>query len=206
MRHTHSAFTLSRISTSPLPVPLLVGMLLLATGCSSTHRVAESSGEQEVIRSDNYRYSRVTQEVSGETVRVSLWDGREMKLENLYIGPDSTTGTLPQGEKKTVPTSALQEIEVINRGTGFLQGAGLGLGATFVVTLFSASTAESDFGQSFAVLMGLVASVPAALLGGTSGAVRGQREVYRFPKSPSHLDTTSVFTEEQALKGRRQRN
>jgi len=115
MQHTHSAFTFSQ----HLLVPLLAGMLLLATGCSSTHRVMEPSSEQRASQLDAYDYSRVTEEVSGKTVTAFLRDGREMELQNLYVRPDSTMGTGPDGDQISFPTSMVKKVESKKRGGDF---------------------------------------------------------------------------------------
>ena len=190
--HTHSTLTIAR---PPIfLVPLLAGMLLLATGCSSTHRVMEPSGEpsggREASRSEAYGYSRVTEDVSGETVRVFLRDGREMELENLYVGPDSTTGTLPQGGKKTVPTSALQEIEVVNRGTGFLQGAGIGIAVPLASGVLGSAMEDDELIPAWAI--GAVLSVPGGLVGGIAGLIRGQRKTYRFLEPSSETNSKAI--------------
>ncbi len=201
----HSVFTLSRPSTPLLLVPLLAGMLLLATGCSSTHRVTEPSGGQEASRSDTYGYSQVTEDVSGETVRVSLRNGQWMELENLYVGPDSTTGALPQGGKKTVPTSALQKIEVVDHGIRTLGGVVLAVGGT-LAGLYTMATADDDeFLGELDVLGGLVLTITAPLVG-ASLATQDQGDVYRFPQSPSQSDTTAVSTEDPTERIRRQKN
>lgn len=170
------------LSKTSILIPFLVGMLLVATGCTSTHRVSE--------RGDGY--SRITEKVTGETVQVFLRDGRTMKLRNLYVGANSTRGMRPNGGSRHFPTSALRKIEIVDRGTGFWQGAGIGLGTGLGATLVVVGTEESDFGQAIALVGGLVVSIPLTLIGGGIGAAKGQKEVYRFPKrSPSWNGTTT---------------
>ena len=182
MQRTHSAFTFSRLSTPLFLVPLLAGVLLAATGCTSTHQVSKHSDG----------YSRITEKVTGETVRVVLRDGRAMKLRNLYVGANSTRGTRPQGGSKRFPTSELREIEVVDHGTGFWQGAGLGLGSGLGSTLLLAMTQDSGLGRDLAIIVGLAASVPMGLVGGIIGTIKGQKEVYRFPeRSPKRNLTTA---------------
>ena len=163
-------------------LPLLVGVLLAATGCTSTRQVLKHSDG----------YSRITEKVTGETVRVVLRDGRAMKLRNLYVGANSTRGTRPQGESKRLPTSELRKIEVVDHGTGFWQGAGLGLGTGLGSTLLLAVTQDSGLERDLAIIVGLAASVPMGLVGGIIGKIKGQKEVYRFPeRSPKRNLTTA---------------
>jgi len=153
-------------------LPLLGSMLLVATGCTSTHRVAQHAGG----------YSQVTEDVTGETVRVVLRDGQTMKLKNLYVGADSTRGTRPNGERRRVPTAALRKLTVVDHGTGIVQGAGIGLGTGLGTTLVATGTAEDDLGRAIAFVGGLLVSIPLTVVGGTVGGVIGQKEVYQFPE------------------------
>jgi len=151
---------------------LLGGMLLVATGCTSTHRVAQDTGG----------YSHVTEDVTGETVRVVLRDGQTMKLKNLYVGADSTRGTRPNGERRHVPTAALRKLTVVDHGTGVVQGAGIGIGTGLGTTLIATGTAEDDLGRAIALVGGLLVSIPLTVVGGAVGGIIGQKEVYHFPE------------------------
>ena len=193
MQHTHSAFTFSQ----HLLVPLLAGMLLLATGCSSTHRVMGPSGGQEASRSETYGYSRVTEDVSGETVRVFLRDGQEMELQNLYVRPDSTTGTGPDGDQISFPTSMVKKVESKKRGRGFLEGLGIGAGTAFGSTVLAGFASDDPFGGAAgAALVALAAGPRIAFIGGLTGGViggaAGHRRTYLFPESSPGSDSTGV--------------
>ena len=137
-------------------MPFLVGVLLVANGCTSTHQVSKPSDG----------YSRLTEKLEGETAQVFLHNGQTMRLRNLYVGANSTRGVLPRGGSKRFPTSDLYKIEIVDHGTGFWQGAGLGLGPGLGSTLFLALTEDSGFGRDLAIIMGLAASVPLGLVGG----------------------------------------
>ena len=182
MRHIYSVFTFSRPSTPLLLVPLLAGVLLATTGCTSTHQVSKHSDG----------YSRITEKVTGETVRVFLQNGQTMRLSNLYVGANSTKGTLAQGERKRFPTSELRKTEVVDHGTGFWQGAGLGLGSGLGSTLLLAVTQDSGLERDLAIIVGLAASVPVGLVGGIIGTIKGQKGVYRFPERSSKRNLTTV--------------
>lgn len=114
-------------NSSLILAPVLVSALLTTNGCTSTHRVSERSGA----------YSRITEEVTGEPVQVFLRDGRTLRLTDLYVGVDSTMGAPSQGDRKQFPTSVLRKIEVVDHGTGFWHGAGIGLGTGLGATLVS---------------------------------------------------------------------
>ena len=147
---------------------VLAGLLPLAVGCTSTHQVTrESDG-----------YARVTEDLTGKTVQVTLHDGRTMALKNFYVGPDSTTGTQPRGVDRTFPTSSLYKAEVTERGIGLFQGAGLGI-ATPLATGGVISLFEEDEFIPASALVALL-SVPGGLIGGIIGVIRGHRDVYRF--------------------------
>lgn len=169
MRHSGLLSTVFPSSPSLSLVPLLGGILLTAMGCSSTQTVTNHSDG----------YSRVTEAVARETVTVHFRDGRTLKLKNLYVGPEVTTGVVPAGqeEERSFPTSDIWRITAVDRGTGFLQGAGLGgvgpLGGGLLAQL------QGDgLGADLMTVAGLVLSVPSALVGGIIGAIRGHRTTY----------------------------
>lgn len=167
MRHIHSAFTFSRPSTPLLPVPLLAGVFLVATGCSSTYRITgESDG-----------YSRITEDLTGKTVRVTLRDGRTITLKNLYVGPDSTMGVSLGGNGRVYSTSSLREVEYFSRGMGFLRGAGVGVVGPVAAGLIVGGTG-GDPGSRLGREIGFALSIPGGLLGGLIGMIRGHRKTY----------------------------
>jgi hypothetical protein len=135
----------------------------------------------------------VTEKVAGKTVMVLLRDGREMKLKNLYVGPDSTTGTRPQGEERTFPTSSLKKVEFTNRGRGFLEGFGVGAGTAFGSAVLAGFASDGAFGAS---IMVLVAGAPMAFVGGLAGGViggiAGHQRAYLFPDSSPGSNSTGV--------------
>lgn len=166
-------------------VPLLAGLLLVATGCSSTHQVSRTPSDG---------YARVTEAATGETARVHFRDGRTMKLDNLYVGPDSTTGLPPDsGQDRSFPTPSLQKIELVDRGAGFWQGAGVGLGLGLMNGVVGAASSDDDLlGPAAGFVIGLATGIPLSLVGGLFGAASGQRDVYRFPEHSSRMDPAAV--------------
>jgi len=159
--------------TQVLPelVPLLAGLLLVVAGCNSTHHVS---------RTQPNGYARVTEAAAGETARVHFRDGRTMKLENLYVGPDSATGVSPESPdgNRSFPVAAIRSVEFVNRGAGFLQGLGTGFAVPLGAGMVASATEDEEFIPAWFV--GAVLGVPGGLVGGIVGAIRGQREIYRF--------------------------
>jgi hypothetical protein len=191
MRRTRPAFTFAHTNSSLILAPVLVGLLLAATGCTSIHRVVAPSGGQGERPSDAYGYSRVTEKVAGKTITVLLRDGREMELKNLYVGPDFTTGTRPQGGERTFPTSIVKKVELTNRGRGFLEGFGVGAGTAFGSAVLAGFASDGAFGAS---VMVLVAGAPIAFVGGLAGGViggiAGHQRAYLFPDSSPGSNST----------------
>jgi hypothetical protein len=184
MRHVHSAPTASRLRPPLFLVPLLAGAFLVATGCSSTYRITR----------DSDGYSRVTEDLTGKTVRVTLRDGRTITLENLYVGPDSTMGVSPRGNGRVYPTSSLQEVEYFSRGMGFLRGAGVGVLGPVAAGLVAGGTGR-DPGNRLSREIGLALSVPGGLLGGLIGVIQGHRKTYLIEVPPPDASQSTPGTE-----------
>jgi len=207
MRHINSAFTVSRLNTPLLLVPLLAGTLLLATGCSSTHRVTESTDGQKARRANTHRYSRVTEEVSGKTVRVSLRNGQWREMENLHVGPDSTTGTQPDGNQISFPTSMVKKVEFRKGGRGFLEGLGIGAGTALGSAVLAGFASDGPLGggAAGAALVVLLAGPQIAFIGGLTGGViggaAGHRRTYLFPESSPGSDSTGVTHNTRQARG-----
>jgi hypothetical protein len=164
------------------PVPLLGVLLFLACGCSSTHQVAHTQSDG---------YSRVTEAAYGKTARVHFRDGRTMKLEELYVGADSTTGIGPHGTDRAFSTSTIWKVELVNRGVGFLQGAGAGAAGPLGGALFVQLQGDG-LGADLATVAGLALSVPGALIGGVIGAVHGHWTTYFVKAPPPTADSAAI--------------
>ena len=142
---------------------LLAGLLLVTAGCSSTHHVS---------RNQPNGYAKVTEAAAGETARVHLRDGRTLKIEDLYVGADSTSGILlntPYG-RRTFSTSEIRTVEFVNRGLGSVQGAGVGFGVPFGAGLILGAMQETTLSASLALGAGGVLAVPGSLIGAIIGA------------------------------------
>jgi hypothetical protein len=166
-------------------VPLLAGLLLVAAGCSSTHQVSRTQSDG---------YARVTEAATGETARVHFRDGRTTKLNNLYVGPTSTTGVLPgSGQDQSFPTDSIRKVELIDQGTGFFQGIGIGAGVPAASGLLVGVSEDDQLDGASAMISGFVLSVPGGLIGGVLGAIRGQRKTYRI-QAPSPETNSATAT------------
>lgn len=179
-------FSSVRASTTSTRVPpvLLATLVLLATGCSTTHRVSHDPSNG---------YGKVTNAAAGETARIHLRDGRTTKLDNLYVDADSTTGVTPQGTKRAFPTSAVREIEIVNRGKGILQGAGIGAIPLAIGGLLGASTASGGPNDLPLVPIAIAfLSLPGTFVGGIIGGIRGARETYRFSNASPEADSAQA--------------
>lgn len=174
-RLLHCAYSAASCTGTLRVVPLLSMLLLLACGCSSTHQVSRTPSDG---------YSRVTEAATGKTARVYFWDSRIMQLQDLYVGPDSTTGTLPQGNQISFSTSTLKKVELVDRGTGFLEGVGIGAVSALGSAVLGGFASDGAFG---AAVVGLVAGAPIAFIGGLTGGVvggvAGHQRTYLFPES-----------------------
>lgn len=157
-------------------LPMLLGtLILLATGCVSTHQVSPDAASG---------YNRVTGAAAGETARVHLRDGRKLKLNRLYVDVDSTTGITPQGRERAFSTSVVRKVQIVNRGAGALWGAGIGGATPPLIGLLRGISMESDGPNDFdplaSVLIGGLLALPGALVGAVAGGIVGEREIYRF--------------------------
>lgn len=171
------------------PVPLLAGLLLVATGCSSTHQVSRTPSDG---------YARVTEAATGKTVKVHFRDGRVMELTNLYVGPDSTMGVTPRNQEgRSFSTASIRKVETTDRATGFLQGAGLGIGVP-IAGGFLAGGSGDDLGSELVRGAGYVLSIPGGLIGGIIGTVRGHQEIYSFEDPCPTADSVARATRSRA--------
>lgn len=177
--------------------PLLLGTLVLSVlGCSSTHEVTR----------DTKGYGRVTAAATGEPARVHLHDGRTLKLERLYVGNDSTSGVTPSGTERAFSTSAVQEIQILDRSstTGTLMGAGIGGALPFTIGFIRARSSDGLLEGISSLMVGAVLIWPGALLGGLVGRSTGQRETYRFSPASPEADSAQAALRSRLPATRRQ--
>lgn len=188
MRHKRSPTTRSFLFSRAIGIgawglPVLLGALLLfTTGCSST----------QVTHGDRSGYHQVNRAAAGETVQVDLKGGRTMELRSLYVTADSTTGLSSRGRRRTFPTTSILKVKLVDRSSGALWGAGIGLLSTLTVGVFSAAAADGVNEGGVALIGSLIAAPLNALLGAGLGAVVGKRESYEFSASSIEVDPSQA--------------
>lgn len=121
-------------------------------------------------------------------------------MDGLFVTAQSTTGMSPQGEKIEVSTSMVHTVEVITRGTGALEGAGIGVVVPATLRFMRGTVTEDVLSQDVLQLTGIVLSLPGAVVGGIIGARRGHREIYRLSTPP--LNPGSIESHSQAAQRR----
>jgi hypothetical protein len=166
MLNLRFSFVAPRLLQLILP---LGGLCLLGAGCTTTKQVPSNTPSAR---------SRVTVAAQGKTAHLHLTEGRTLELTQLYVGPQTTSGRTPTGTKRTIPTAALQKIVFIDRGIGFLQGAGLAGGPVLTVGLVRSMMEENELAQFVGVVGSVAVAVPSALVRGLLGMIEGHRETY----------------------------
>ena len=161
---------------------LLVALVALATGCTSTHAVAP----------DAAGFAHANRTLADQTVTLTLADGRRVSAQSLRFAADTTTWIDPAtGALQRTATAEIGSTERVRRGRGAWQGALLaGLGTAVVMSaVVAADVQDSDWGtcggdQSglgcakplFAVGMGTMFGAMATIPGAAAGALIGSRQ------------------------------
>ena len=141
--------------------------LLIATGCSSTYDVGDSS--------------RVNINVPDRTVAITTWEGSEITGTGLSVRDDSTALLeSPAGKRITIATSSVKSIAVNSTGGGAIDGLIVGgiVGAPLGVMLSAYSTSMEGSGMDIGALVGPI--VGAAAVGAGVGAIMGRTDTYNF--------------------------
>lgn len=125
-------------------------------------------------------------------MQVDLTGGRTMELRSLYVTADSTTGLSSRGRRTTFPTTSILKVKLVDRGSGALWGAGIGLLSTLTFGVISAASADSGNEGGVALIGSLLAAPLNALLGAGLGAVVGKRESYEFSTPASAVDSSQA--------------
>lgn len=163
------------------PLLLLLGLIIFsAPGCTSS---------QQVSHDNPNAYRRVSRAAAGHTVRVTFRARPARKLEDLYVGPTSTTGLLPTGDKISFPTSSIRTVERVDHVAGFWEGLGIGFSPPFATGLAISVTRDEEFLPAWFV--GALLGVPTSLVGGLIGGIRGHQEIYHFQDPSRVMDSTA---------------
>lgn len=198
VRHTHQQTDATMIYARPTqlvasmsisdlethaPLVLLLGLIILSTpGCTSSQRVSHDNPNA---------YRRVSRGAAGHTVRVTFRDRPARKLEDLYVGPSTTTGLLPSGDKISFPTSSIRTVERVDHVAGFGEGVAIGFVGPFTLGFLHGRTADKKWQRDLAPLEGILLGLPGALIGGILGAIGGHQETYHFQDPSPVMDSTA---------------
>ena len=93
----------------------------LWTGCAGVHLVGQPASQEEL--------RAIESEANGRTIALKLAPDRTLEVKGLHAGGEALSWTGPPAG--AAPVTDLREATVVRRGTGFLQGAGIGALAGF---------------------------------------------------------------------------
>lgn len=163
-RPLDSSFLFAKSSQMQLGLmPSLIGLLFVATGCTTTHQVSGTQFDVHV---------RATEVATGKTVKVYFRDGRLRESGNLYTGLDSTMGGMPQNqEERSFPAASTWKVEMTDQVVGFLEGAGLEIGVPIAGGLLLDGGGDDSVSE-LVRKAGYRLSIPAGL----TGTFRGHQE------------------------------
>lgn len=158
---------------------LLVATVVALTGCSHTRVVNPASPDDQI---------RVNQHAEGKAASVTLSNGERIRARNLRMTETLTTWIDPEsGALDSTATGNIESIRFRNRGQGFLEGAGIGLGVGLVGSVLALSMSPRGEEESPAtdILWGMARGFVAVILpiettaiGGVSGLIIGKRTTY----------------------------
>lgn len=179
--HSRPFFSTNRNIRSGRILPfLLAPLVLIVAGCVSTHKISHQNPNE---------YRQVTRAAIEETARVHLDGGRTLELSHLRVTADSTTGVSDWGQRRSLPTSAILEVEVVDRGGGALRGAGIGFLSSLGIGAIGVASSDNPLEGLVAVFTTLAITIPGTLIGGGIGAAVGNRESYQFSSPPREADS-----------------
>lgn len=175
-----ASMSVSDLETGASPILLLGLTVLTMSGCTSSQQVAHDNPNA---------HRRVSRAVAGQTVRVTFRDRPAKKLEDVYVGPSTTTGLLPTGDKISFPTSSIRTVERVDHVAGLWEGLGIGFSPPFATGLAISATKDEEFFPAWFV--GAVLGVPTSIVGGLIGGIRGHQETYHFQHPSPVMDSTA---------------
>ncbi len=156
---------------------LLFG-LMSEIGCTTTEQVVEPAASNPFVA------SRLSREVAGQPVSITLTNGSEIEGRDFRFGEDSCIWLDPSTkELHTVYSKQIAKISLKNELRGTLEGFGVGLLTGFAVgALFGSMsrTLKSDFFDLGPVAAAGIGGAIGAGIGLVNGLVRGHKDVYEF--------------------------
>jgi len=164
---------------------LVVVAALALAGCTHSRPLDTTSPESR---------THVNARAEGESARLTLHGGEEVRAHGLHVAPDVTTWLDPDtGEMRSAPTGDLASVRFTDRGRGVLEGIGLGtaIGFAFGVSVGAGAylgLGESDGASVIQVspaggvlIVGAGFGLIGLFIGGVAGVDRGSYTVYALP-------------------------
>lgn len=159
-------------------------------GCTSTRTLTMNSPEP---------FERLNGVAADKDAVVELSDGTELPVRALRAASDSVSWINPKTDAVVqVPVKEVVAVRLVRRGKGSLQGLGIGVATGAVIGALLSLGCDDIVDMNPADCRAVVVpsmGVAVGLLGSVFGALRGNREVFRFQEAPD----TMRPTEEQPL-------
>lgn len=168
--------------------------LLLATGC--THIRTVEAPDNEYLQSIN-------RQTRNETVMVFFGDAQQALVNRLEMGPQVTTWiNTKTGRLQSVDTRSIQEVRVVDRVGGLIDGLGIGvaLGASLgTVTGSGGEMADYENRSSKAAVGGLIGGMLMGGFGMIVGTTKGAKQCYRFQWNTDGRRTTAAKSKRRVM-------
>lgn len=171
---THFRERLSRHRRLPV---LLVGCLLLATGCQATEQIRGAGGNPEAI-------AEIEEQSQGQEATLTLVTGDERTVKAVTVGADTVYWTdAATSTAHATPRTCVEQVRFERHDKGFLQGLGIGTGSGLVggggaIAGFSAAGQCEGLAALACGLLGVAVLTTGTVAGSTTGAILGHDDIY----------------------------
>jgi hypothetical protein len=158
---------------------VLVASLLFSVGCSSSYVVSSSPNPGPSFDAFNA-------EMQDKTGTIVFQDGGKWEGKNILVSSDSTRFLIETTDAPmVVPTRTIKKVVFTNRGTGFLEGFGLGaLAGSVVVLALPVASSGGEFSDwSYVLFFTLLGAGAGGVVGGIPGLIMGHSYAYEFASS-----------------------
>jgi hypothetical protein len=157
---------------------ILIAMGILFSGCSHTYQINPKSSDNSL--------AKMNKKLRDEKANLYLKDGQEIVGKNIQVRSDSTSWMEPeQEEHKSIATSQVEQIILVNRVGGAIVGLAGGLlvggiifGASFILAL-SGAAPVFEYGMPIGVAIAIISPI--------RGATGGSKEKYIFPATKDSI-------------------
>ena len=119
----------------------------------------------------------------------------ELSGVKLIIDTDSTLKTIKDKKTKIINIAGIRKIVFKTSapfGNGYLTGSLVGLGVGFLTGILYAHGSSSSYVIPGSILLGLITSIPAGLIGGVIGVLSANDEVYLFDKGITPMKSKRI--------------